>query len=445
VERQKKPAAPPKLYDITTLQREANRLFGFTAAQTLEYVQNMYEKAIISYPRTDSRYLTSDMRGMVSALIAQIQANPPFSSGLGFTPDVDRLIDDKKVTDHHAIIPTAEITKTDINALSSGERDILNLVTVRLLCAAAPVHIYEAVTAVLDCEGYTFTSKGKTIISDGWKAVEAAFKATLKAKPEPDTEEDDNDSALPELSKGQTFDSVEVSVKEGTTTPPRPYTEDTLLSSMENAGADDMPDDAERRGLGTPATRAAVIEKLVKTGFIERQKKNLIPTEKGKNLIAVLPDALTSAKLTAMWEQRLMEIQRGELSEKEFMDGIAAFIKEIVAENNAPKPEYTGLFGGSKTVSESLGVCVRCGAAVREFGKGFFCDTASCGFKLWKESKFWTAKKKPLTAAIVAALLKEGQVALKNLHSEKTGKKYDATIILDDSGDGYVNFKMIFN
>jgi DNA topoisomerase-3 len=447
VERQKKNESPPKLYDLTALQRDANRLLGFTAAQTLEYSQSMYERAILSYPRVDSRYLTSDMRGTATDIVAWLQSNSPHASGMDFTPDIDRLIDDERVTDHHAIIPTAGISKTDISALASGERDILNLVSVRMICAVAPTHTYETVTTVLDCEGHTFTAKGKIIINDGWKAIDAAFRASLKAKPEAegDSEESEEEIDLPGFSEGQTFPNVAVTVKEGFTTPPRPYTEDTLLQSMESAGAEDMPDDAERRGLGTPATRAAIIEKLVKSGFVERQKKNLIPTDKGKNLIAVLPDTLISPKLTAEWEHKLMQIQRGETTETEFMNGITAFIKAIVAENNTPKPEFTGLFGESKkSAAEPLGSCPRCNAAIREGSKGFFCDTHSCGFKLWKESKFWTTKKKPLTAAIVTALLKEGRAAVNGLYSERTGKKYDAVVVLDDTGDKYVNYKMEF-
>ena len=211
VERQKKTAAPPKLYDLTTLQREANRLFGFTAAQTLEYAQSLYEKAIISYPRVDSRYLTSDMRGTAGAIVEWIQKDMEYKDGADFTPDIDRLINDAKVSDHHAIIPTVGIMKADIAALPSGECDIVNIIAYRLLCAAAPAHIYEAVTAVLDCEGYSFSAKGKTVIEDGWKAIDTAFKASLKSKPE--NEDGEDDTALPELSKGQTFDSVSAAVK----------------------------------------------------------------------------------------------------------------------------------------------------------------------------------------------------------------------------------------
>jgi DNA topoisomerase-3 len=445
LERKKKTAAPPNLYDLTTLQRESNRIFGFTAAQTLEYVQSLYEKKLLTYPRVDSRYLTSDMRGTAEEIILRLQRNATFTGGAEFKPDIDRLIDDKKVSDHHAVIPTFEMFEKNLSVLPSGERDIVNLVVNRMLCAAAPVYVYEAVTAVLDCGGYSFTAKGKVVIEEGWKAVESAFKASLKVRYDGGDDEDNEDGDLSELSKGQTFDSITASVKEGVTTPPRPYTEDTLLSAMENAGAEETGRGAEcLRGLGTPATRAAIIEKLIKSGFVLRQKKNLVPTEKGKRLIAVLPDTLTSPKLTAEWENRLMAVQKGELPEAGFMDGITAFITAVIKENNAPKPEFAGLFGGNNAENEPCGVCPRCGSAVREFAKGFFCDTASCGFKMWKESKFWTAKKKPLTAEIAAALLKDRRIDLKGLHSEKTGKKYDATVILDDTSDGYVNYKLEF-
>jgi DNA topoisomerase-3 len=448
VERQNKTAAPPKLFDLTALQRDANRLLGFTAHQTLDYAQSLYEKKLLTYPRTDARYITGDMRGTAGAIAERLLSDKRFSSGAAFTPDIDRLIDDRKVTDHHAIIPTAESINADLSALSAGERDILNLITVRLLCAAAPVHRYEAVTAVIACAGNSFTAKGKTVTDDGWKAVDNMLRASIKGKPGAEEPSGDGeDAALPVLSKSQTFNSVTAALKDGATAPPKHFTEDTLLSAMENAGAEDMPEEAERKGLGTPATRAAVIEKLIKSAFVERNKRNLIPTDKGKTLIAVLPESLKSPALTAEWENRLLEVQRGKLSGEEFMEGITAFTRMIVTQNNAPKPEYAALFGnnGKKSASEPLGLCPRCGAAIREAQKGFFCDTHSCGFKIYKESKFWTAKKKPLTAAIVAALLKDGRITLKNLHSEKTGKNYDATVILDDTGDGYVNFRLEFN
>ena len=429
VERVTKTVNPPKLYDLTTLQRDANRLLGFTAQQTLEYAQSLYEKKTLSYPRTDAKYITADMRDTVLKILGDV----------GFTPDVDRIIG--SVSDHHAVITTLESRNADTSALPGGEREIFELVRKRLVAAVSPKHVYEAVTVTLDCGGNIFTAKGKTVIESGWKT-------------QSETEENDDgesDSVLPELSKGQTFDSIKITVKEGVTSPPKHFTEDTLLSSMDTAGAEDMPEDAERlgvppmrAGLGTPTTRAAIIEKLIKSGFVERSKKNLLPTDKGKNLIAVLPASLTSAKLTAEWEHKLKQVERGELGGDEFMAEIAGFIKTIVAENTAPKPEFILLFP-KKESGESLGCCPRCKSAVREGTKGFFCDNRECGFKVWRESKFWTAKKKPLTAEIVAVLLKSGRVKLTGLFSEKTSKKYDATVVLDDTGNGFVNFKLEFD
>jgi DNA topoisomerase-3 len=401
VERVTKTAAPPKLYDLTTLQREANRLFGYTAQQTLDCAQSLYEKAYITYPRTDSRFLTSDMAAGLPLLVNKIALMLP-SVKVPLAIDAGIVINDGKVSDHHAIIPTEATRKADLPALPSGERDILNLIAVRLITATAPKHVYEVVTATLDCGGNTFSAKGRTVIEDGWKAFDGAFRAILKTAPDSGEETDEDSDALPELSKGQTFDSVTVTVKEGATTPPKHLTEDTLLSSMETAGAEDMPDEAERKGLGTPATRAAIIEKLVKSGFAERSKKNLLPTDKAKNLIAVLPTALTSAKLTAGWESRLLDVQRGELPAKEFMDGIATFIKAIVLDNNAPKPELAALFpNDKKNAAAPLGLCSRCGSPVRESARGFFCDSRTCEFKIWKDSKWWKAKKNTFPFAAV--------------------------------------------
>ena len=444
VERVTKTAAPPKLYDLTTLQREANRLFGYTAQQTLDCAQSLYEKSCITYPRTDSRFLTSDMAAGLPLLVNKIALMLPFVR-VPLETDADIVINDGKVSDHHAIIPTEAARKVDLSALPSSERDVLNLIAVRLITATAPKHVYEAVTATLDCGGNTFSAKGRTVIKDGWKAIDDAFKAALKTAPDSGEAPGEDGDDLPELSKGQAFDSITVTVKEGATTPPKHFTEDTLLSSMETAGAEDMPEEAERKGLGTPATRAAIIEKLVKSGFVERSKKNLLPTDKAKNLIAVLPDALTSAKLTAEWENRLLEVQRGELPVKDFMDGIAAFIKAIVLDNNKAKPEFAALFPNErKDAAPPLGTCPRCGSPVREGAKGFFCDSRTCAFKIWKDSKWWTAKKKPLTAAIVTRLLKDGRVKLTGLYSEKSGKTYDATVVLDDDGGKFVNFKLEF-
>lgn len=443
VEKQVKTVQPPRLYDLTTLQRECNRIYGYTAQQTLDYVQSLYEKKLATYPRTDSQYLTEDMQATAASLILWMRDNMSFGKGCAGEPDIDRVTDGSKVTDHHAIIPTVEIARTDLSELPSGERDVLTLIAARLLCATAQANRFEAVTAVLDCEGYSFTAKGKTVLQAGWKEVERLHRMGLKqSKPE---EKESEDAALPPLQESQTFEKVSACVREGKTSPPKHYTEDSLLAAMETAGAGDMPEDAERKGLGTPATRAATLEKLVSADFVQRKKKQLIPTEKGTNLILVLPDNIKSPMLTAEWESMLKQVERGEVSAEAFMEGIADMSRTLVKEHTAPEERFAGLFPDAKgNGREAVGTCPRCGGTVYEGKKGFFCDNRDCSFALWKENKFFSSKKKTLTKSVAAALLKEGHVSMSGLYSEKTGRTYDAVVLLDDTGGKYVNFKLEF-
>ena len=441
--KEKKTAAPPKLFDLTSLQREANRLFGYTAKQTLDLAQALYEKRLLTYPRTDSAFLTDDMGDTAAGIIKLLCVKFSFMAGKDFTPELGKVLNSKKVSDHHAIIPTVEIARTDLSELPSGERDVLTLLAVRLLCATTQVHRFEAVTAILDCQGYTFTAKGKTILQSGWKEVERIHRMSIRQS---ETEHKENeDAALPVLQEGQTFEAVSASLREGKTSPPKHYTEDTLLSAMETAGAEDMPEDAERKGLGTPATRAATLEKLVSAGFVQRKKKQLIPTEKGKNLIAVLPDNIKSPILTAEWESMLKQVEHGELSATSFMDQIADMSRTLVKEHTTPEERFADLFPSSKgTAHEAVGVCPRCGAPVFEGKKGFFCGNRECSFALWKDNRFFSSKKKSITKSVAAALLKEGRISMSGLYSEKTGRTYDAEVILDDTGGKYVNFKLEF-
>ena len=443
VEKQVKTIQPPRLYDLTTLQRECNRIYGYTAQQTLDYVQSLYEKKLATYPRTDSQYLTKDMQATAASLILWLRDNMPFGKGCAGEPDIDWVTDDSKVTDHHAIIPTVEIARTDLSELPSGERDVLTLIAVRLLCATTQANRFEAVTAMLDCQRYTFTAKGKTNLQSGWKEVERIHRMSIRQS---ETEHRENeDAALPVLKEGQTFETVSASLREGKTSPPKHYTEDTLLSAMETAGAEDMPEDAERKGLGTPATRAATLEKLVSAGFVQRKKKQLISTEKGRNLIAVLPDNIKSPILTAEWESMLKQVEHGELSATSFMDQIADMSRTLVKEHTAPEKCFADLFPSSReTAHEAVGVCPRCGAPVYEGKKGFFCNNRECCFALWKDNRFFSSKKKSITKSVAAALLKEGRISMSGLYSEKTGKTYDAEVILDDTGGKYVNFKLEF-
>jgi len=437
VTKEQKKEQPPKLYDLTTLQREANRLFGYTAQQTLDYAQSLYEKKLLTYPRTDSRHLTGDMAETASVVLHLAARGPPFDACPEFFPDVLGLVNDKEVSDHHALIPTLELEKADVPALPVGERNILLLVCCKLLCAAAEPFVYEAVTATFDCGGHTFTAKGKQGLSQGWRAIQEVFRSSLKEKPE----DEDAGGVFPALTEGHAFEPVSASVTEHFTSPPKPYTEDTLLSAMENAGKEDMPDDAERKGLGTPATRAAIIEKLVSGGFVERKGKNLIPTKAGVNLVTVLPELLTSPKLTADWEQRLNEVAKGQASPEDFMDGIEAMAAELVRKYSHISEDGQKLFQPEK---EAVGICPRCGKPVYEGKKNFACSDRACQFVMWKNDRFWTSRRKELTRKMAADLLKKGRTSVKGMWSEKKGSTYDAVVILDDTGGKYVNFKLEF-
>ena len=435
--REKKTEKPPKLYDLTTLQREANRVCGYTAKQTLDYAQSLYEKKLLTYPRTDSRHLTGDMAETASVVLHLAARVPPFDACPEFFPDVAALVNDKEVSDHHALIPTLELETADVPALPVGERNILLLVCCKLLCAAAEPFVYEAVTATFECGGHTFTAKGKQVLSQGWRAILEVFRSSLKEKPE----DEDAEGVLPALTEGQVFEPVTASVTEHFTSPPRPYTEDSLLAAMENAGKEDMPDEAARKGLGTPATRAAIIEKLVSGGFVERKGKNLIPTKAGVNLVTVLPELLTSPKLTADWEQRLNEVAKGQASPEDFMDGIATMAAELVQNYSHISEDGQKLFQPER---ETVGLCPRCGKPVYEGKKNFACSDRACQFVLWKNDRFWTSRRKELTRKMAADLLKKGRTSVKGMWSEKKSSTYDAVVVLDDTGGKYVNFKLEF-
>ena len=437
VSREQKKEQPPKLYDLTTLQREANRMFGYTAKQTLDYAQSLYEAKLLTYPRTDSRYMTSDMVETASCVIHLAAKVPPFDGCASFFPLVELMVSDKDVSDHHAIIPTMEIEKADLKLLPVGERNLLLLVCCKLLCAAAEPHVYETVTAAFDCGGHTFTAKGKRVLAEGWREIDRIFRSSLKEKPE----DGDGGGILPDFAEGQVFENAAVTMTEHFTQPPKPYTEDTLLSAMENAGKEDMPEHAERRGLGTPATRAAIIEKLVSAGFVERKGKSLIPTKAGINLVTVLPEPLTSPMLTAEWEQRLTAIAKGEVDPVDFLDGIRTMVREIVSTYSCISEDGKKLFAPEKEV---VGACPRCGQPVYEGRKNFSCSDRSCGFVLWKNDRFWTSRKKELTRKMASDLLKKGRTNVKGMWSEKKGAAYDAAGLLDDTGGKYINFKLEF-
>ena len=440
VTREKKTVAPPKLFDLTSLQREANRIYGYTAKQTLDLAQALYEKKLLTYPRTDSSYLTDDMGGTAAQIAALLAGKLPFMQGADFTPEISRLLDSKKVSDHHAIIPTMELTKADLAALPESERNILTLAGARLLMACAEPHIFEAVTAVFSCAGQEFIASGKTVLAEGWKGLERRFMATLKKKA--DTEYDEENALsldVPPFAEGQTFDNPQAAVTEHFTTPPKPHNEASLLSAMERAGNEETDPDAERRGLGTSATRAAIIEKLVKGGFVERKGKQLIPTKSGIELVCVLPEVLTSPQLTADWENNLTQIAKGNADPDNFMTGIETMTRELVSTYPFLSDKEKERFKEEKPV---IGKCPRCGANIYEGRKNYYCANRDCAFTMWKNDRFFEERKVTFSPKIAAALLKDGKAKVKKLYSPKTGKTYDGTILLADTGGKYVNYRI---
>ncbi len=434
VKTERKTVNPPHLYDLTTLQREANRLYGFTAQQTLDYTQSLYEMKLVTYPRTDSQYITDDMDGTARSIAESVAGKLPHFSGIVIAPDTKRVINNKKVSDHHAIIPTAEVNNTDLSSVPDGERKILYLIANRLLCATNEPYIYETVTAEISCSGYSFVAKGRNVISEGWKAIEKAFRDFQKCKD--DTEEEEETLSLTE---GQVVERPVSEVSEHFTQPPKHFTEDTLLSAMERAGTDEITEEVERSGLGTPATRASIIEKLTKSGFIKREKKNLVVTDNGTDLISVMPDIIKSASMTADWENALSLIAQGKFTHQQFMVDIEKLVDDIIgiAKESVDESKVSGNGG------EVIGTCPRCGKNIVVTPKAYSCEDRNCGFAIWKNDKFFEKARKPLTKEMAASLIKNGKIAVKGLYSEKSGRNYDATICLDDTGK-YVNYKLEF-
>ena len=426
IERKEKSERPPLLFDLTTLQRTANRELGYTSQQTLDYLQSLYEKKLCTYHRTDSRYLTDDMVSLIPELtrISAKICHTDVPLSLNTT-----ICNSQKVTDHHAIVPTVSAISADISVLPTGEREILRLVSRQLLCAVSEPFRYAETVAVLDCAGHIFTVKGRETLADGWKAY---------------TENEQNDKVLPELKENVEYPVKSVSLKEGTTTPPAHFTEDSLLYAMETAGKEDMPEEAERKGLGTPATRAAILEKLIRNGFVERKKSkksvNLVPTHAAFSLITVLPEQLKSPLLTAEWEYRLKQIEHGELNADEFLSDIADMLSDLTKNYHAVQGAEV-LFPSGRDV---IGRCPRCGSEVTESKKGFFCENTQCRFGMWRDNKFWKSKHVTLTKAQASEMLQGGRVHMKDLYSEKTGRTYDAYVKLDDNGE-FVRYRMEFD
>lgn len=434
-EKKEKQEKAPALFDLTTLQREANKKLGYTAQQTLDYTQSLYEKKLCSYPRTDSRYLTDDMAGTVATLLEQVEA--AYGTHATDQRDISRIINGKKVSDHHAIIPTAQITKQNLKELPTGEQEILKLLATRLAEGVSAPCRYAQIEIEAECAGVIFKAKGKQILNPGWKSVSG-----IKESEEGGS--DDEGVISIDVRDGEEIEFAKTNCKEGQTTPPKSFTEDTLLAAMEKAGAEETPDEAERKGLGTPATRAGIIEKLVRTGFMERKgdkkTKYLIPTGKGEALITVVPESIQSPIMTAEWEQKLLEIEKRSFEADEFMREIEEMIKELT-ETYEPVEASDILM---HPVYEPVGICPCCGASVVEKSKGFFCDDKACRFALWKDNRFFESLSKRITKQVAQQLLAKGKVKLKKCRSVKTGKTYDCTVTMSVNASGTPQFGLEF-
>ena len=414
VEEKEKTEKPPTLYDLTTIQRDANRILGYTAKQTLDYLQSLYEKKLCTYPRTDSKFLTEDMADgfddIVNISSEVIGVKKPAQTNTGY------VCANKKVSDHHALILTSSAGGNAIDTVSAGEREIIKLIAKRTISAVSEPYSYIETTMTVICADTEFVAKGKKVIRWGFKEYDKSEEAVL-----------------PNLAEGQTLENKDVTLSEGKTTSPKHYTEDTILSAMENVKG--IPDEAERKGLGTPATRAGVIEKLVNVGFVERKqgKKNaaLVPSSTGISLITVLPEELQSPILTAEWEEQLLEIERGNMSQDKFISDIEAMIKNLVSDYKVIDGAEV-LFPSGRTV---IGKCPRCGSNVTKSKKGYFCEKNSCRFALWTDNRFLTNKKINLNDKMAERLLTDGRAYVSGIYSEKTGKKYDAYIVLSDDGE----------
>ena len=432
MERKEKSESPPQLYDLTALQRDANRLLGFTAQQTLDYAQSLYEKRLITYPRTDSRFLTEDMAASLLGLVTD--TGRAFTVEESFPIHVQQVINGSKVTDHHALLPTKSMANADLAALPAGERNVLRLIAARLLCAVGEPYCYAETTLTTICAGEEFTTKGRVVLSDGWKAVERKMLGELLGKQK-------EQAVLPDVQEQSQCSVASAELKEGQTSPPKSYTEDTLLSAMQAAGADSMPEGVERQGIGTPATRAATIEKLVQKGFLERKgskkTKVLLPTDKGKALITVMPEEIQSPEMTADWETKLLCVERGEMESETFMTEIKDMISSLVNTTEAVK--------GANVLMKNkvIGVCPNCGKSVVEREKGWFCESNPCRFVLWKDNAFFKRLGKRLDAHVADKLLRDGRVRLKDCKSAK-GKTYNATVLLSCETGGRSKFSLEF-
>lgn len=425
LKREQKKVSPPKLYDLTSLQREANRYFGFTAKKTLDLLQELYEEKLVTYPRTDSRFVTEDMIGTVEELAGKMPLMLPFVEYGQLGHNIKRVVNNAKVSDHHAILPTKEAVEKGIMDLPVDKKNLMILIGQQVLQAVGEDYLYEQTDVTVNCQKNEFTARGKTAVQMGFKDVEKAFRSHCVK-----TEKEDSDRQLEipyGYQKGMQLFSVKAETSIHYTSPPKSFNEDTLLAAMETAGNKEFDENTEKKGLGTPATRASTIEKLVASGYAQRKGKQIIPTAEGRELIRVMPENLKSAGLTAEWENRLLLMERGELNGEQFMDDIVAMLEEILNGCRKIPEEERNRF---QTAKELIGKCPVCGSDIFEGKRNFYCSNRQCDFALWKDNRFLEGMEKKLDKKMAKELLDKACTHIKGLYSKKKDSKFDADLLM---------------
>ena len=425
LKREQKKVSPPKLYDLTSLQREANRYFGFTAKKTLDLLQELYEEKLVTYPRTDSRFVTEDMIGTVEELAGKMPLMLPFVEYGQLGHNIKRVVNNAKVSDHHAILPTKEAVEKGIVDLPVDKKNLMILIGQQVIQAVGEDYLYEQTDVTVNCQKNEFTARGKTAVQMGFKDVEKAFRSHCVK-----TEKEDSDRQLEipyGYQKGMQIFNVKAETSIHYTSPPKSFNEDTLLAAMETAGNKEFDEKTEKKGLGTPATRASTIEKLVASGYAQRKGKQIIPTAEGRELIRVMPENLKSAGLTAEWENRLLLMERGELNGEQFMDDIVTMLEEILNGCRKIPEEERNRF---QTAKELIGKCLVCGSDIFEGKRNFYCSNRQCDFALWKDNRFLEGMEKKLDKKMAKELLDKACTHVKGLYSKKKDARFDADLLM---------------
>lgn len=439
MKKERKKSFPPKLYDLTSLQREANRYFGYTAKRTLDMLQELYEEKLVTYPRTDSQFVTEDMKDSVEELVGKMPVLLPFVDYGQLGHGMKRVINNAKVSDHHAILPTKEAVEKGISDLPSDKKNLMMLICQQLVQATGEEYLYEQTDITVKCQEQDFKARGKIPVQMGFKEVEKAFKQ-LCVKAEP-VEGKEKETSIPAgYEEGMRIFPVKAEKTTHYTSPPKPFNEDTLLAAMETAGNKEFDSETEKKGLGTPATRASIIEKLVSSGYAQRKGKQILPSTEGKELVKVMPEYLKSAVMTAEWENQLLMMEKGQITDTQFMGEITSLVRKILEVCREIPEEERRRF---QTAREVIGKCPVCGCDVFEGKQNFYCSNRQCDFALWKENRFLESMEKNLDKKMARELLDKACTHVKGLYSKKKDMKFDADLLLTLE-DGKPRFHLEF-